>query len=113
MTIAARSAGVPAVRASPARCASGRKMASTISAIGSSDWRRGGMMLPVLTTLLVQTADGRSLGRITPLVTFPGLLGPILGPFVGLIVQHLSLRWIFWLSVSFCVVGLILAWRLM
>jgi MFS family permease len=49
-----------------------------------------------------------------PLVTFPVLLGPILGPFVGgLIVQHLSWRWIFWVNVPFCVVGLILAWRLM
>jgi EmrB/QacA subfamily drug resistance transporter len=74
----------------------------------------GGLMLPVLTTLLVQAADGRSLGRVTALVTFPVLLGPILGPLVGgLIVQHLSWRWIFWVNVPFCAVGLILAWRLM
>jgi EmrB/QacA subfamily drug resistance transporter len=74
----------------------------------------GGLMLPVLTTLLVQAADGRSLGRVTALVTFPVLLGPILGPLVGgLIVQHVSWRWIFWVNVPFCVVGLILAWRLM
>jgi len=31
----------------------------------------------------------------------------------GLIVQHLSWRWMFWVNVPFCVVGLILAWRLM
>ena len=42
------------------------------------------------------------------------LLGPIFGPLIGgLIVQHLSWRWIFWVNVPFCVVGLILAWRLM
>jgi EmrB/QacA subfamily drug resistance transporter len=74
----------------------------------------GGLMLPVLTTLLVQAADGRSLGRVTALVTLPVLLGPILGPLIGgLIVQHLSWRWIFWVNVPFCAVGLILAWRLM
>jgi EmrB/QacA subfamily drug resistance transporter len=74
----------------------------------------GGLMLPVLTTLLMQAAGGRSLGRVTALVTFPVLLGPILGPLVGgLIVQHLSWRWIFWVNIPFCIVGLILAWRLM
>jgi EmrB/QacA subfamily drug resistance transporter len=74
----------------------------------------GGLMLPVLTTLVVQAADGRTLGRVTAFVTFPVLLGPILGPLIGgLIVQHLSWRWIFWVNVPFCVVGLILAWRLM
>jgi MFS family permease len=70
----------------------------------------GGLMLPVVTTLLVQAADGRSLGRVTALVTLPVLLGPILGPLIGgLIVQHLSWRWIFWVNVPFCAVGLILA----
>jgi EmrB/QacA subfamily drug resistance transporter len=74
----------------------------------------GGLMLPVLTTLLVQAAGGRSLGSVTAFITFPVLLGPIFGPFVGgLIVQHLSWRWIFWVNVPFCVAGLILAWRLM
>jgi EmrB/QacA subfamily drug resistance transporter len=74
----------------------------------------GGLMLPVLATLLVQAAGGRSLGSVTALISFPALLGPILGPLAGgLIVQHLSWRWIFWVNVPFCVAGLILAWRLM
>jgi EmrB/QacA subfamily drug resistance transporter len=74
----------------------------------------GGLMLPVLTTLLVQAAGGRSLGSVTALVALPVLLGPILGPLAGgLIVQHLSWRWIFWVNVPFCVAGLVLAWRLM
>jgi EmrB/QacA subfamily drug resistance transporter len=74
----------------------------------------GGLLLPVLTTLLVQAAGGRSLGSVTALISFPALLGPILGPLVGgLIVQHLSWRWIFWVNVPFCVAGLLLAWRLM
>src|SRR6185436_20785976 len=74
----------------------------------------GGLMLPVLTTLLIQAAGGRSLGRVTALVALPVLLGPVVGPLLGgLIVQHLSWRWIFWVNVPFCVAGLILAWRLM
>jgi EmrB/QacA subfamily drug resistance transporter len=74
----------------------------------------GGLMLPVLTTLLIRAADGRSLGRVTAVVTLPVLLGPIFGPLIGgLIVQHLSWRWIFWVNVPFCLLGLILAWWLM
>jgi len=74
----------------------------------------GGLMLPVLQTLLVQAAAGRPLGRVTALISLPVLLGPVLGPVVGgLIVQHLSWRWIFWVNVPFGVAGLILAWRLM
>ncbi|MEV0401423.1 MDR family MFS transporter [Actinoallomurus sp. NPDC050550] len=74
----------------------------------------GGLMLPVLQTLLFQAAGGRSLGRVTALISFPALLGPILGPMAGgLIVRHLGWRWIFWVNVPFCLVGLVLAWRLM
>jgi EmrB/QacA subfamily drug resistance transporter len=74
----------------------------------------GGLMLPVLQTLLVQAAAGRPLGRVTALISLPVLLGPVLGPVIGgLIVQHLSWRWIFWVNVPFGIAGLILAWRLM
>ena len=74
----------------------------------------GGIMLPVLTTLLVQAAGAEALGSVIAVVTLPVLLGPILGPLAGgLIVQHLSWRWIFWVNIPFCVVGLILAGRLM
>ena len=74
----------------------------------------GGLMLPVLTTLLVQAADGAILGRAIALISLPVVLGPILGPLIGgLIVEHLSWRWIFWVNVPFCVIGLLLAWFLM
>jgi len=74
----------------------------------------GGLMLPVLTTLLVQAADGAILGRAIALISLPVVLGPILGPLIGgLIVEHHSWRWIFWVNVPFCVIGLLLAWFLM
>jgi EmrB/QacA subfamily drug resistance transporter len=72
----------------------------------------GGLMLPILQTLLVDAAGGRRLGRMMALVSIPALLGPILGPVLGgLIISHLSWRWIFWVNVPFCCLGLLLAWR--
>src|SRR5262245_41643383 len=74
----------------------------------------GGLMLPVMQTLLIQALGGRSLGRATAMIALPALLGPVLGPVVGgLIVRHLAWQWIFWVNVPFCVAGLLLAWRLM
>jgi EmrB/QacA subfamily drug resistance transporter len=72
----------------------------------------GGLMLPLLTTLIFQAAGGRSLGRLVTYVALPALLGPILGPLVGgAILTHFSWRFMFWVNVPFCAVGLLLAWR--
>jgi EmrB/QacA subfamily drug resistance transporter len=72
----------------------------------------GGLMLPLLTTLIMQAAGGKSLGRVVTYVALPALLGPILGPLIGgAILTHLSWRFMFWVNVPFCVAGLILAWR--
>lgn len=74
----------------------------------------GGLMLPLLSTLIVQAAGGESLGRIMSVVGLPTSLGPILGPVVGgLILGALDWRWLFWVNVPFCVVGFVLAWRLL
>jgi MFS family permease len=74
----------------------------------------GGLMLPVMTTLIFQAAGGRSLGRLVTYVALPALLGPILGPLIGgAILTHLSWRFMFWVNVPFCAVGLLLAWRYM
>ncbi len=72
----------------------------------------GGLMLPLVQNLLVEAAGGRKLGRIMALVSLPGLFGPIAGPVIGgLIVSHLSWRWIFLVNVPFSLAGLALAWR--
>jgi EmrB/QacA subfamily drug resistance transporter len=72
----------------------------------------GGLLLPVLTTLLVQAAGGRPLGTLMATVSLPAVVVPILGPVVGgLIVSNLSWRWIFYVNVPICLTGLILAWR--
>src|SRR6201995_2344797 len=74
----------------------------------------GGIMLPLLTTLIMQAAGGKALGRTVTIVALPALLGPILGPLVGgAILTHLSWRFMFWVNVPFCLVGLYLAARFM
>jgi EmrB/QacA subfamily drug resistance transporter len=72
----------------------------------------GGLLVPILLTLLVQAAGGRKLGRLMATVSLPVVIVPILGPVVGgLIVSSLSWRWIFYVNVPVCLAGLVLAWR--
>jgi MFS family permease len=69
-------------------------------------------MLPLMTTIIFQAAGGKSLGRLVTYIALPALLGPILGPVVGgAILTHLDWRFMFWVNVPFCVVGILLAWR--
>jgi EmrB/QacA subfamily drug resistance transporter len=74
----------------------------------------GGLMLPLLSTLVMQAARGRNLGRTMAMISLPAVLGPILGPVVGGVILHwLDWRWLFWVNVPFCVVGVVLALRLL
>lgn len=74
----------------------------------------GGLMLPLLSTLIVQAAGGAGLGRVMSVISLPTALGPILGPVAGgLILHSLDWRWLFWVNVPFCVVGFLLAWRML
>src|SRR5262249_36294732 len=43
----------------------------------------GGILLPLLTTLIMQAAGGKALGRTVTIIAMPALLGPILGPLIG------------------------------
>ena len=74
----------------------------------------GGLMLPLLATIIVQASGGKGLGNIMSVVSLPTALGPILGPVAGgLILGALDWRWLFWVNVPFCVVGFLLAWRIL
>ena len=75
----------------------------------------GGLMLPVLQTLLMRAAGSReNLGRLMAVVTLPTLVAPIFGPVLGgLIIGHASWRWIFYVNVPVCLFGALLAWRLL
>ncbi|MFT8705483.1 MDR family MFS transporter [Bifidobacterium aquikefiricola] len=70
----------------------------------------GGILMPLMLTLVMQAAHGRNIGKIMSVVSMPAILGPILGPVLGgLILDHLAWPWLFWVNVPFCVVGIILA----
>ncbi|MFI5695164.1 MDR family MFS transporter [Kribbella sp. NPDC051586] len=72
----------------------------------------GGLMLPILQTLLLRAAGRERIGRLMAVVTLPALVGPILGPVVGgLLVGHLDWRWIFYVNVPICVAAIVLAVR--
>ena len=72
----------------------------------------GGMMLPLLQTILAQAAGPRRLGRLMSAVAVPALVAPIVGPVLGgLILDGLSWRWIFFINVPVCAIALVLAWR--
>ncbi|GAA5027451.1 MDR family MFS transporter [Microbacterium fluvii] len=73
----------------------------------------GGLMMPLMATLAIQQVPtGAGLGRLMAMVSLPAALGPILGPTIGgLILNYLDWRWIFWVNVPFCLIGLALAWR--
>jgi MFS family permease len=43
----------------------------------------GGVMLPLMTTLIVQAARGRNVGRVMAAMTLPTTLGPVIGPVIG------------------------------
>ncbi|MFI1488859.1 MDR family MFS transporter, partial [Streptomyces sp. NPDC020747] len=74
----------------------------------------GGLMLPLFSTMIMQAAAGRALGRTMSIVTLPFVVGPIVGPVIGgALLNWLDWRWLFWVNVPFCVVGFILAWRML
>lgn len=73
----------------------------------------GGVMLPLMTTILMQAAQGRNLGRLMATVSLPAAVGPILGPVLGGIILHyLSWHWMFLINIPLGIAGLILAIRL-
>src|ERR1700691_4471412 len=71
----------------------------------------GGMMTPLITTLLVQAVGSSQLGRLMAAISLPIVVVPIFGPVVaGLIISNISWRWIFYVNVPMCLAGLALAW---
>jgi EmrB/QacA subfamily drug resistance transporter len=74
----------------------------------------GGMIMPAGMTILASAAGPQRIGRVMSVVGAPMLLGPILGPVIGgLILEHLSWRWIFYVNLPIGVLALAMAWRLL
>jgi EmrB/QacA subfamily drug resistance transporter len=67
----------------------------------------GGLLLPVGQTMLARVAGPQRMGRVMGVVAIPAMIAPVLGPVVGgLIVDHLSWRWLFYVNAPFCAIAL-------
>ncbi|MFN8132107.1 MAG: MDR family MFS transporter [Solirubrobacteraceae bacterium] len=74
----------------------------------------GGMIMPIGMITLAQAAGPQHMGRVMSIVGVPMLLAPVLGPVLGgVLVEHLSWRWIFLVNLPIGIVGLALAARLL
>jgi EmrB/QacA subfamily drug resistance transporter len=72
----------------------------------------GGLLMPIGQTMLAGAAGPRRMGRVMSLISIPAMLAPVLGPVLGgLILGHVSWRWMFYINVPFCAVALLLAVR--
>ena len=73
----------------------------------------GGMLLPLVRVILGDAAGKQRMGRAMVFVAVPGGLTPVLGPVLGgLVTAVLGWRWAFYINAPICLLGLMLAWRL-
>jgi EmrB/QacA subfamily drug resistance transporter len=68
----------------------------------------GGLLAPLAQTLIAQLAGPKRMGRAVGIVSIPVMVSPLFGPVIGgLLVQHLSWRWLFLFNAP---LGLLGAW---
>ncbi|MDR6357956.1 MFS family permease [Pseudomonas psychrotolerans] len=73
----------------------------------------GALMVPVGRLVVLQVTEKHELVRAIALITWPGLVAPVLGPPLGgLITTYADWRWIFYLNLPLGLIALVLAWRL-
>ncbi|NEA43150.1 MDR family MFS transporter [Streptomyces sp. SID11385] len=73
----------------------------------------GGAMMPLMTTMVMQSAPAAQARKLMATIALPAAVGPILGPVIGgLILGAGSWRWLFLVNVPLCLAGLVLAQRL-
>ncbi|ATO56514.1 MDR family MFS transporter [Loigolactobacillus coryniformis subsp. coryniformis] len=74
----------------------------------------GGLIMPLLTTLLVQTAGAAAMGQMMATVGLPMILGPLFGPVLGgIIIKSLSWHWIFWVNVPVGIISIsLILWKM-
>jgi len=71
-----------------------------------------GLLIPIMQTLLIGggAGGGAPMRNTMALVSLPALLGPVFGPVIGgLIVNHMSWRWIFYVNPPICLAAIVLA----
>jgi EmrB/QacA subfamily drug resistance transporter len=72
----------------------------------------GGMIIPLIQTVLARAAGPERVGRVMGVVGVPAMLGPVLGPVLGgVIVSDASWRLIFYINVPICLAALVASRR--
>lgn len=72
----------------------------------------GAMMVPVGRLAVLRATPKDDLMRAISIITWPGLVAPVIGPPLGgLITTYSSWRWIFYLNLPLGLIGMVLAWR--
>ena len=70
----------------------------------------GAMMVPVGRLVLLRSVPRSEIVRALAYLTFPALIGPVIGPPVGgFITTYFHWRWIFWINVPIGILGIVLA----
>lgn len=74
----------------------------------------GGMVMPVVMTIMTQQAGPHRMGRVMGVLGVPMLVAPLIGPILGgWLVDDVSWRWIFFINAPIGVVGFLLALRVL
>lgn len=74
----------------------------------------GGMVDPIMMTVVATAAGPQRMGRVMGLISIPITLGPVVGPIVGgLILDHLSWEWMFLVNVPFALAAIVAALRVL
>jgi len=73
----------------------------------------GALMVPVGRLVVLRTTEKKDLVKMLAVITWPGLVAPVLGPPLGgLVVTHWSWPWIFYLNIPFGLLAIAAAWLL-
>ena len=74
----------------------------------------GGMVDPIMMTVVATAAGPERMGRVMGLISVPITLGPVVGPIVGgLLLDNLSWEWMFLVNIPFALAAIVLAIRVL
>lgn len=74
----------------------------------------GGLILPLMMSIVMRAADGRELARLAFDVALSTAAAPVIGPLLGgFVLEQLGWRSIFVVTIPFCLAGVVLAVTLM
>ncbi|WP_448316717.1 DHA2 family efflux MFS transporter permease subunit [Streptomyces sp. CO7] len=74
----------------------------------------GGMVDPIMMTVVATAAGPQRMGRVMGLISVPITLGPVVGPIIGgLLLDNLSWEWMFLVNIPFALAAIVLAIRVL